>query len=70
MVEVASWFIPPEHAALAGEMSTSRMSEGCRHNWKLPEAGYQAVKLDGIKQASSGRTLFVGLQYKCWQITI
>lgn len=50
MVEVASWFIPPGHAALAGEMGTSHMSEDCRHSRKLPEAGYQAVKWDGIKQ--------------------
>lgn len=50
-------------------MGTSHMSGGCRHSWRLSSAGYQALKWDeSIQLTFFGRTLFVGLQYKCWQV--
>ena len=52
MAEVASWFISPERAALAGVVGTSHVSEGFRHSWRLSGAGYQALKWDeGVQTA-------------------
>jgi len=44
--EVASWFVSPEHASLAGVMGTSHVYGGCRHSWRPSGAGYQAVNWD------------------------